>query len=228
MRIAIVGAQNTGKSELIRALSAYSSNLKIPEKTYRDLIKEKNLSLNESGNMESQKIIREALVEMALENAGKEKILHDRCVLDNLVYTLWLYENDKFEETEEEIEEFITTSFHLTRESLKFYDVVFWTQLDESISITESENRSPDETYRMEINNIFDGVFEDYKKNTGLIFDKEDQPPMIPLNGDVNVKMETIKQYINDDGGLIETENSVLSNLDDVYDEMRLKEQISQ
>ncbi len=226
MRIAIVGAQNVGKTTLINAFRQRWPDYSLPEKTYRELIKEKSLVINEQGSLESQKVIRDALADLALENAGKAKTIHDRCILDNLVYTFWLADYKKFEASESDINEFITTSIFLTKESLKFYDVIFWLPVNPNIPVVDGENRSTSEQYRAEIDNIFYAVYETYKKNSGVIFDRDNQPAYIVLEGDVNEKIETIKQYISDSGDLVETTNSVLAGLEDLYDEAALLRQI--
>lgn len=222
MRIAIVGTQNSGKTTLINTFKQYWPMYESPEKTYRDLIKEKNLTVNEQGSVESQEIIRDALIDLAISNSGKTKTIHDRCVIDNLVYTLWLAEKDETQS----YNDLISSTFILTRESLKFYDIIFWLPLNPNIPLVESENRSVDESYRLEIDEIFHGIYENYKKNTGLIFDKEDQPVMIPLEGDIDDKISTIRQYLDAQGNLIETTESVLTDLETAYDEMSLRQQI--
>lgn len=226
MRIAIVGAQCVGKTTLVNTFKSYWPMYKSPEKTYRDLIKEKNLTLNESGNMSSQRIVRDALADLAMSNAGQIETIHDRCILDNLVYTFWLAEHNKFTEKDSEIDSFITESILMTKECLKFYDIIFWLPINPNIPIEESENRSQNEAFREEIDNIFYGVQESYKKNAGVIFDKEDQPALIVLEGDLDKKISHIREYIGPDGKLIETTSSVLGDLENVYDELALRGQL--
>lgn len=226
MRIAIVGAQCVGKSTLIRHFIQQWPSFSIPEKSYRDLIKDQNISLNENGNLESQRIIRDVLVDMALENAGKTHTLHDRNPIDNLVYTLWLADKDKFEGNDDEISDFIATSILLTKESMKFYDIIFWLPINENIPLEESENRSVNIDYRKEIDNIFYGIYEHYKTNTGLIFDKENQPTMIPLEGELHQKLATIAMYIGPDGNLVENEGSAIMDLQTAYEEECLRRQV--
>ena len=226
MRIAITGAQCTGKTTLVNSFKSYWPMYKSPEKTYRELVKEKSLSLNEEGNLRSQTIIRDVLADLAMENAGKQFTIHDRCILDNLVYTFWLTEHDKFSEDAKEVDDFITQSILITRECLKFYDIIFWLPINPNIPIEESENRSQDEVFREEIDNIFYGIHESYKKNAGVIFDKEDQPAFIVLEGDLDKKIAYIKEYIGNDGELIETTSSVLRDLEYVYDELALRGQL--
>lgn len=191
-----------------------------PSKTYRDLIKEKGLSLNREGTQESQTIIRDALIDQAVDNAQKEFCLHDRCILDNLVYTLWLSEKGKITDNE-----FIADSFNITRETLKFYDIIFWLPISDKspVNLEESENRDINTEFRFEINNIFNGVFENYKKNTGLIFSFTDAPVMIDVTGDelFSEKTNLISEYLNDEGGL-QASGHVFQTLSDFVQEDNL------
>lgn len=226
MRVSIVGAQNTGKSTLIREFLRKYPMFTIPEKSYREVIKEQNLSINENGTLASQKVIRDVLVDMALDLAGKKQIIHDRCPLDNLAYTLWLADYDKLEGSDDEVNDFITTSIMLCRESMKFYDIIFWLPINPNIPLVESENRSINLEYREEIDNIFYGIFEHYKSNSGVLFDKEDQPAFIMLQGELHQRLDTIAQYISDDGGLVETEGSAITDLQTAYEEECLRRQV--
>lgn len=223
MRITVTGAQNVGKSTLVNAIKAYWPMFSQPEKSYKDAVREKNLPINESGTLESQTIIRDYLVDIALANAGKKHTVHDRCILDNLVYTLWLDEHGKLGEKSTD---FITSTIHLHRECMKFYDIVFWLPINENIILEEKEQRSTSKEYQKEIDNIFYGIYEEYKKNTNVFFDKENQPAFIVLEGDVDQKIEQIRQYIDADGNLIETTHSVLGDLEHEYDKMCLSKQV--
>ena len=90
MKIAIVGTQCNGKSTFIKKFLEIWPMYKQPSKTYRDIISEKKLKLNQKGNEESQRAILDALIDelqYASANDGKD-IIFDRCVLDNIVYRL--------------------------------------------------------------------------------------------------------------------------------------------
>jgi hypothetical protein len=224
MRIAIIGAQGVGKTTVFNNFLARWSMYTTPEKTYRDLIKEKNLKLNENGDMASQMIIRDVLADIAMDNAGKQYTVHDRCPIDNLVYTLWLADKGKLEG--KDVDEFIATSILMVKETMKFYDIIFWIPINHNIPLVNAENRSADANYRQEIDNIFAGVYEHYKTNSGLLFDKEDQPTMIPLDGELTQRMESIAQYIGLDGNLVENEGSAILDLQSAYEEEQLRRQV--
>ena len=226
MRLCIIGAQNTGKSTLIRHFLARWPMYTLPEKSYRDIIKEKNLSLNEAGNLESQKIIRDVLVDLALDNAGKTNTLHDRCALDNLAYSLWLMENGKLDGGDEDASDFLATSIFMVKESMKFYDIIFWVPINANVPLVEAENRSINIQYRQEIDNIFHGIYEHYKSNNGLLFDKENQPTVIPLEGELDQRLATIAEYIGPDGKLVENETSALTDLQTAYEEDQLRRMV--
>ena len=226
MRIAVVGSQSVGKSTLVNTFKAYWPMYETPEKTYREFLSEKNIVVNEEGSLEGQELSREFMADRALDNAGKTKTIHDRTILDNLVYTFWLHEKDKLGDDKNKVDEFIATSIHLTRECMKFYDIVLWLPINPNIILEDRENRSNSKEYQEEIDNIFYGVYESYKQNKGLLFDKENQPAFIVLEGDVDAKIATIREYLNSDGELIETTQSVLGDLESVYDEALLRKQV--
>lgn len=226
MRIGIVGCQNVGKTTLLNTFKAYWPMYETPDKSYRDMLKDKGLSVNEEGSLEAQLQSRDFMADRALSNAGKYKTIHDRTILDNLVYTLWLEEKGKLGNDTKKAEEFITSSIHLTRECMKFYDIIFWLPRNSNIVLEERDNRSVSVEYQEEIDNIFHGVYESYKQNKGLLFDKESQPAFIVLEGEIDQKIDTIKEYLNSDGELIETTQSVLGDLESVYDEALLRKQV--
>lgn len=91
LKINFVGSQGTGKSTLLEAMKKDEEfkGLKFQTEIVRDLVKEKNLSINESGNANSQKIFFDAYKEV-LEKTG---YVSDRCLIDVYAYTNWLYDH---------------------------------------------------------------------------------------------------------------------------------------
>lgn len=215
MRIAISSTQCNGKSTLIDSFLKRWPMYKLPEKTYRDLIKEKNLVLNREGNQESQTIIRDSLADQAMLYSSEDKIIHDRCILDNLAYTLYLAEKGIIED-----EQFIADSILMTRETIKMYDIIFFLPLSDKspVIIEEDENRDVDLKYRLEINNIFLGIESSYKEVEGIVFPLEDCPALIPIEGDELhfEKTNMIADYLDDDGEFKSTDEPLMKSLSEV------------
>ena len=121
MKIGVIGAQCTGKSTYI---SDFLENWKMYKKCekprYSDLIKEKNIGINENGNEESQKIILNSLCDQIMYTPKDDNVIFDRSVLDNLVHTLWLNANNKVSDA------FVKESITIVKETLTFYDILFF------------------------------------------------------------------------------------------------------
>ena len=121
-KIGIIGTQCVGKSTLIEDMMLQWPQLQRPQKTYRDLIKEKNLPINKNGTKESQQAILDFLCDEAMANYGKKKMIFDRTPLDNLVYSLWLYDKGSSDIDEA----FIDKTVIQVREAMKFYSIIFY------------------------------------------------------------------------------------------------------
>lgn len=209
MRIAIISTQNNGKTTLINAFKQIWPNYISPKNTYRDLIKEKGLSINEQGTEESQRIIRDSLIDNAIDYAQKKYTISDRNIIDNLVYTLWLSERGRIKDTD-----FTSDSILIARETCKFYDIIFWLPLNHNIVMDEQEHRSNDPIFRAQIDEIYLQLYESFKCSENILFDINNSPPIIPLTGNLNEKISQIKNYINDEGDLLETKTSLMDELD--------------
>lgn len=221
MRIGICGCQNNGKSSLVEAFLQKWTKYEYVKMTHRTKVKELNLPINQLGDLESQRIIRDAICDDVINNSSKSNTIFDRTILDNIVYTLWLADKGRITDTK-----FIADSINICRETVKMYDIIFWLPLNEDIALVSKEQRDIDPNYRIEIDNIFTGVYENYKENTGILFDKEDQPAFIPLFGNLQEKLDDISQYLNEDGDLIETNQSVFSDLEGLYNQAKLLKEV--
>ena len=198
MRIALIGAHNTGKSTLVENFLNHWPMYKRPQKTYRDIIKEQNLCLNKEGDKHSQKTILNALVdEIQLSTAdGSKHVIFDRCPVDNIAYSLWHYAK----ETEGFTTEFIIDSKTIAAISLKLIDVIFYLPVRKEIPIVAREGRDSDPVFREEVHNIFDSLVDSYEKNTGAFFPSEDCPAVIRLEGPPDMWIPQMRLYIKDNG----------------------------
>jgi hypothetical protein len=207
MKIAFIGTHCNGKTSLIEEFLQKWPMYKRPEKTYRELLKEKKVTNNKEGTEESQKAILNALIDEIQEAVatGDKDIVFDRCVIDNIVYSLWLNENNKVSD------QFIMDSKFLALQSLKMLDIIFYLPLREEIKITEKETRETDPSYRKEIDNIFNALVQTYEKNTGAFFPLEDCPAVIRLEGPPDLRCQQIQLYLKETGQVYsETDGSLL------------------
>jgi hypothetical protein len=214
MKIVFIGPQNSGKSTLIDNFIKQWPMYKKPEKTYRDIIREKNLSTNKQGTKESQKEILNALVDEAqLAVASNDKhLVFDRCVVDNIAYTLWHYAK----ETPGFDSEFVMESKTIAALTLKHFDIIFYVPARKEIPIEEREQRETDEVFREEMDNIFASLVDSYEKNTGAFFPTEDCPAVIKLEGPPDMRLPQIKLYIKDNGNCFGEEDGSLIDVSKV------------
>lgn len=207
MKIAVCGTSCIGKTTYIRDFLKTWKNYKTPEKTYRDFI-DKN-HINKTGTEESQKAILNALVDQAIEYSKKDNVIFDRCVLDNLVYTSWLYFNDKV------TEKFLDESRIIVRETLKLYDILFFIPITKvaPVEISEKETRETDLKYREEIDNIFKSFVSSYHKSEGKIFPSEDCPAVIDIFGSPEERIKVTQLYLTEEGNPYGEEQSLIKGI---------------
>lgn len=90
VKVNFVGAQGTGKTTLLEAARKDEAfkNFQFCTEIVRDLVKKKNLSINESGNAKSQKVFFDAYNKIL----NKDGYISDRCIIDVHAYTNYLYD----------------------------------------------------------------------------------------------------------------------------------------
>lgn len=227
MRIAVSATQCNGKTKFINSFKRRWPMYKSPETSYRDIIKEKNLKLNQTGDLESQKIIRDALIDQAIQSSSESHCIHDRCILDNLAYTLWLGEKNIITDSA-----FIAETFLLTRETLKMYDIILFLPLSAKspVIIENRESRDIDETFRYEINNIFLGIESTYKEYSGLVFPLTDSPALISVEGDEDLleKTNIVAHYLDDKGDFKTSDESLMKTISEIAQEEALAAELLQ
>lgn len=209
MKIAVVGTQCIGKSTFIKDFLKKWPMYSTPEKTYRDVVKEKNIPINKTGSEESQQVILDFLVDQSMSCSKDENVIFDRCVLDNLAYSSWLHLNDKVSE------KFLDKTRILVRESLKFFDIIFFLPLTKMspVELVEDGVRDTDPVYREEIDNIFKVFVKSYQQGDGRIFPKGDSPPIIEIYGTPEQRVMLTSMYINEEGKPYSEEQSLITEL---------------
>lgn len=223
MKIAIIGAQNVGKTTLIQSFLKKWPMYKTTSKTYRDILKEKNLQHSSNTTAETQLLILDWMTQTLEENKNEKYVIYDRCPLDNLVYTLHATEKDLVSE------DVLGVTVDIVRRSLKNLDIIFWIKYDPAIKIVSDGTRDTNLNYIREIDDIFTGLYEQYSedlKDTPF-FIAEDCPAIIPIENIPNIddRIAWIGEFIDQKGDLIETADSVLDPKNLEIMEQMLKEQ---
>ncbi len=208
MRIAISGAQCLGKTTLCNdILDTWKTYKKGPE-SYRTIVRENNLPLNKEVTKDGQRQILQAQYEDVKQFKQGDKVIFDRCPLDNFIYSLWSFDKGKSDIDED----FVRDSIETVKESMRYIDIIFFIPITKTapIQLEARLMREIDEEYISEIDNLFKAVSYQHGKNQCPLFHKGDSPPMIEIFGSRLERIELIKYYLNTDGDLIETQSSVL------------------
>jgi predicted ATPase len=210
MKIAISGTSCIGKTTFINDFLKNWSNYTKPEKTYRNLIKEKNLKHSSKTTEETQVLILDFLAQQATQFSENDNVILDRCVLDALAYSTWLCLNDKLSE------KLLDQQRILVRETLKLYDIIFFLPITKFSTITEVEDdgfRDTDPIFREEIDNIFKAFQESYHKGDGRIFPKDDSPAIIEIFGSPEERIKMVEFYLDKDGQPYGADQSLLDSV---------------
>lgn len=209
MKICVTGTACQGKSTYISDFIKNWPMYKTSEKSYRDVVKEKKLNINENGDEESQKIILDVLVDQAISYSKDDNIILDRCVLDNLAYTVWLNMNGKVSD------EFVEQTRTIVHETLRMYDIILFFPITKFSPVKMEENglRSVDNVYREEIDSIFKIFQKSYLDNDGKIFPKNDCPALIEMFGTPEERIKMTELYINKDGKIYGEDESLMSDI---------------
>ena len=209
-KIGIIGTQCVGKSTLIEDMKTKWPMFKSPDKTYRDLIKEKKLPVNKEGTKEAQELILNSLVDEVMQNYGKQKMVFDRTVIDNMVYSLWLYEKGLGNIDES----FIDKTVNLVRNSIKFYSIIFYIPFCEEndVTLTSAPLREVDPMYRSEIGHLFEGIFKAWEKGGSRFFETDDCPAFIPVYGTREERIALMSLYIGPEGEFFGEKDSIVTD----------------
>jgi nicotinamide riboside kinase len=178
MKIAFTGAQSTGKTTLLEAIKQneqFRYKYEFIDEITRRMIK-KGLKINEAGSNTTQLLI----MNEHIKNVLYENAIMDRCVLDGVVYTDWLYHQGNLEKWVFDYAVNVFTHYK------NRYDYIFY--LKPEFPIVDDGTRSINTQFRDEIVDIF----EHYVTLVDI--------PVISLTGTVANRLETFYNTINNHG----------------------------
>ena len=197
MKIAISGSQCVGKTTFINDFIKNWPMYTTPTETYRDIIKKNKLGHSSNGSEDTQTAILEFQMEQNKSyRKGHDKVIFDRCELDNLAYTSWLHLNGKASER------FLDETRIKTRRSLEGYDLIFFLPLTKvsQVEIKEDGMRDTDPVFREEVDNIFKVFMQSYYQGDGRVFPSSDGPAVIEIYGNPEERIKLTSLYITQDG----------------------------
>lgn len=160
LTIGVTGTQNTGKSTFIKDILEKFKGTVMEFKTvgcdYRKKIEERGLKINRNGNLESQKIIFDTLVEQLdiIDGMPNGCYLTDRTPIDAYVYTKYLKEhNPELGITDDDLQ----FMFNKLCCEIGRYDKIVFFDLDRcgNVVVVDDKFRDTNLEYRREIDWLF-------------------------------------------------------------------------
>jgi predicted ATPase len=210
MRIAFSGTGNSGKTTLVKSFLYTWTNYISPEKTYRDVIEEKNLQHSSSTNTETQSEILNFMIDQLQESNREDNIIYDRCPLDNIVYSMWCNEKGIKGFTKKHL----TKQIALMKESMRYIDLIFLCRFDPKQAIEDDSFRDTDKDFITEVDNIFYSLYRQYTEHpeADIFFPKGDSPCIIELPHIAQERIDLISEYVTPEGGAYGDEDSIFNS----------------
>jgi len=216
MRIAFSGAACTGKTTTIEAFLRKWSNYKFIQSDYRNLIK-KTKKHSRNNSKKNQEQILDIMVAETMRFTAHDKVVFDRCPLDNVIYSMWCYDKGMKGFTDK----FIQESIQKVRESMRHLDIIFLCTRDMMPPVVPNGIRDTDTTYIDEINNLFKSTLKQIQRGVEYspFFPAGDSPGFIDIHGTTDERIAQIGLYVTQDGGAYGEEQSLINmnELNDMY-----------
>lgn len=175
MKISFTGTHSTGKTTLLNNLKNDPdfSEFKFHDEITRS-IQSYGIDINEKGNNLTQLLI----LDTHIRNLLYPLFVTDRCILDGVVYTEWLYNNLKVDEW------VYNYSKNLFKYLIGQYDIIFY--LKPEFDLVDDGVRSSSIEFQKEIYNIFEKYITEYNIN------------VISITGTVEQRINQIKNHIHE------------------------------
>lgn len=176
MIVSFTGAQSTGKTTLLNILKRANKDINFIDEVTRRINREYNLPINENGSSLTQLMIMADHVANVYRKYDNELVILDRCVVDGLIYSQWLYANGKISLSMYDLAVEIYHSIY------REYDVIFYTD-PADVELEDDGERSANREFRDNIINGFELRIKDLDN-------------VVVLSGTVTERLETIKKTL--------------------------------
>ena len=149
MKIAFTGAQSTGKTTLLNLIRDKNYEFNYVDEVTRRIKREYNLPINESGGDITQSMIMADHIANVYRKGDHDVTVLDRCAVDGVVYTQWLYNNGQVKKATLDHAKLM---FEMLIEE---YDAIFITS-PVDVELVDDGERSTNIEFREDIQSLFD------------------------------------------------------------------------
>ena len=149
MIISFTGAQSTGKTTLLNLIRDKNYEFNYVDEVTRRIKREYNLPINESGGDITQSMIMADHIANVYRKGDHDVTVLDRCAVDGVVYTQWLYNNGQVKKATLDHAKLM---FEMLIEE---YDAIFITS-PVDVELVDDGERSTNIEFREDIQSLFD------------------------------------------------------------------------
>ena len=149
MIISFTGAQSTGKTTLLNLIRDKNYEFNYVDEVTRRIKREYNLPINEGGGDITQSMIMADHIANVYKKGDHDVTVLDRCAVDGVVYTQWLYNNGQVEKATLDHAKLM---FEMLIEE---YDAIFITSPID-VELVDDGERSTNIEFREDIQSLFD------------------------------------------------------------------------
>ena len=185
-KIAIMGAQHSGKTTLIKNISNFLKSKGYSIGVVEEVVRDCPYPINEMATLKAQDWVLEEQIkrEQALEGKFDIIILTDRCLLDNFAYWKRVAERLKLDNKE------ILKKEKEVFDHANTYSIVFFLQPFEVKKIEDDNFRSVDFKWREEMHKRISDVVKEFTLQCDV--------PVVYVKGNANEMFETAKKNVVD------------------------------
>jgi len=174
MIVSFTGAQSTGKTTLLNILKSKNKDINFIDEVTRRINREYDLPINESGSTLTQLMIIADHIANIYRKYDSDLVILDRCIIDGLVYSEWLYDNNNISIS------MIDLATEIYHSIYKKYDIIFYTD-PKDVELVDDGERSIDKQFRDDIISSFDYRIKSLNN-------------VVLLSGTVEERLETVKK----------------------------------
>ncbi len=149
MIISFTGAQSTGKTTLLNLIRDKNYEFNYVDEVTRRIKREYNLPINENGGDITQSMIMSDHIANVYRKGDHDVTVLDRCAVDGVVYTQWLYNNGQVKKAT------LDHAKLMFQMLISSYDAIFITS-PVDVELVDDGERSTNVKFREDIQSLFD------------------------------------------------------------------------